>query len=122
MTIARRVAQVLLFLFFLSAGVVHGLLPLAQVAESAPWATEVPVALLRFIGASEMAGAIGLILPRFTRLAALGLTTIMLAATIFHVSRGESRMLPVTLVVGALAAWVAKTTSPDVISGRPAAP
>jgi uncharacterized membrane protein YphA (DoxX/SURF4 family) len=114
LTIARWIARILLAAFFAMAGVVHGFLPVEQVAKSAPWAADVPVALLRFIGVCEIAGAIGVLVPRLTRLAALGLLTIMLLAAIFHVSRGEPHMLPVNLGVAALAVFV--------ISGRPAAP
>ena len=111
LTIARWIARILLCLFFAMAGFVHGLLPVDQVVKSAPWAADVPVALLRFIGACELAGAVGLMLPRLTRLAALGLMTIMLLAAVFHVSRGESRMIPVNLSVAAVAGFVAKKTS-----------
>jgi len=111
LTIARWIARVLLCLFFLMAGIVHGLLPVDQVVKSAPWAADLPVALLRFIGACELAGAVGLMLPRLTRLAALGLMTIMLLAAIFHVSRGEPRMIPVNLSIAAVAGFVAKKTS-----------
>jgi uncharacterized membrane protein YphA (DoxX/SURF4 family) len=116
LTIAHWIARVLLCLFFAMAGFVHGLLPVDQVAKSAPWAADVPVALLRFIGACELAGAVGLLVPRLMRLAALGLMTIMVLAAIFHVSRGESRMIPVNLSVAAVAAFVAwKTTSGAVL-------
>src|SRR5262245_28365969 len=107
------IAQVLLVLFFGAAGVVHGLLPVEEVAKSAPWADDVPVALLRFIGISELAGAIGVLVPALTRikpfltpLAALGCLTLMILAAVFHLSRGETGMVPLNLSVALVAAFV----------------
>jgi putative oxidoreductase len=71
--------------------------------------------MVRFIGACELAGAVGLILPAATRirpmltpLAASGLVVVMLLAMAFHISRGEAaQALPINLTLGALAAFVA---------------
>ena len=88
--------------------------PIAELARQLAWTAAVPVALVRFIGASELAGAIGLLLPAATRikpvltpLAALGLVTVMVLAAGFHVTRGEFSVLPVNAVLGGLAAFVA---------------
>ncbi|MEX2154330.1 MAG: DoxX family protein [Gemmatimonadaceae bacterium] len=74
------IAQVLLFTLFAFAGTLTLFTPIAQLAQTVPWAADVPVALVRFIGFAELAGAIGLLLPSLTRikpaltpLAALGL-------------------------------------------------
>lgn len=62
----------------------------------------------QFIGAAEILAAVGLVLPGLTRilppivpLAALGLTIVMVSATIFHVSRNEipSAIAAVNLVL-----------------------
>ncbi len=45
--------------------------------------------------------------PRLTGLAGIGLATVMVLATIFHISRGEPEVIPVNLVLGSLAAFVA---------------
>jgi putative oxidoreductase len=78
------------------------------------WAGQMPLGMVRFIGISELLGAIGLILPAatgikpsLTPLAALGLLTIMILAMAFHVSRGEAEALPINIVLGGLAAFVA---------------
>jgi hypothetical protein len=78
------------------------------------WVNAVPVGLVRFIGASELAGALGLILPAATRikpsltpLAASGLIVVMVLAAAFHASRGELQALPINFVLGGLAAFVA---------------
>ena len=92
----------------------HGLLPIEEAAKSAPWADDLPVPLVRFIGFSELAGALGVVLPwltgirpRLTPLAALGLMTIMLLAVLFHLWRGEAAIIGMHLVVAAIAAFVA---------------
>ena len=69
---------------------------------------------MRFIGAAELAGALGLLLPSLTRiqprltvLAALGLIVVMVLASAFHLSRGEGAMLPMNLALAAVAAFIA---------------
>jgi putative oxidoreductase len=97
------------------AGIMKSTHPVdALVQNGIQWASQVPVPLVRFIGLSELLGAVGLILPAATKikpsltpLAALGILTIMILAMAFHVSRGEPQMLPVNMVLGGLAAFVA---------------
>jgi uncharacterized membrane protein YphA (DoxX/SURF4 family) len=67
--------------------------------------------LAMLIGISEVAGALGLILPAatgiapiLTTLAAVGLATIMLLALVFHLRRKEAASAPIVLFV--LAAFV----------------
>ena len=112
--IALWVAQVLLAVAFGMSGLMKLSTPIADLAAQMAWVGSVPAALVRFIGAAELAGAIGLILPALTRiqprltaLAAVGLIVVMVLASIVHVSRGEFGMLPVNVVLGALAAFVA---------------
>ena len=59
--------------------------------------------LVTFIGASEVAGSLGLVLPLgsqvlpvLTPFAAIGLVVIMVLATRFHLKRGE----PVSMTIG----------------------
>jgi hypothetical protein len=79
-----------------------------------PWVTGAMGPYVRLIGAVEVLGALGLILPaatriqpRLTPLAALGLLGVMLGAVATHVSRGEWPMLAVNGVLGGLAALIA---------------
>jgi putative oxidoreductase len=111
---ALWVAQVLLALAFGAAGAMKTTQPISDLASNLVWPGAVPPALVRFIGASELAGALGLVLPAATRvkplltpLAALGLVTVMLLAIAFHLSRGEVSALPLNLAFAALAAFVA---------------
>jgi putative oxidoreductase len=107
-------AQALLALAFTSAGVMKVTQPIEALAASMVWPGAVPEPLVRFIGVSELLGGLGLILPAATRikpiltpLAALGLVVVMVLAALFHLSRGELGALPINVVFGALAAFVA---------------
>lgn len=108
------IAQILLAAFFGLAGFMHATMsPAALAAGGVAWAENAPVMLIRFIGVSELAGVLGIILPALTRiqpgltpLAALGFIAIQALAMPLHVYRGEFGVLPVNLVVIALAAFV----------------
>ncbi len=114
LNVALWIAQVLLAAAFLMAGSMKLTQPIADLGVKMAWVYAVPAGLVRFIGASELLGGIGVILPALTRikpgltsLAAGGLVVVMLLAAAFHVSRGEISMMPPSLVLGALAAFVA---------------
>lgn len=105
--------QVLLALVFGMAGLFKSTQPIAELAKQMPWVANAP-GLVRFIGISELAGALGLLLPAITRIkpiltpvAAVGLVIVMVLATAFHISRGEIGEVPITLILGGLAAFVA---------------
>ncbi len=50
------------------------------------------------IGALELLGAIGLVVPRSSAYAAMGLIAVMLGAAVTHITHGEIMMLPMPLV------------------------
>ncbi len=107
-------AQVLIGLAFLMGGVLKATTPLAELALKMPWVTAIPGALTRFIGISEIAGGLGLILPALTRIkpvltafAGVGLAIIMVLAALLHVQRGELAALPINFVLGALSTFIA---------------
>ena len=109
------VAQGVLALVFAMAGLSKLTQPVAALAKSIPYVMTMPEALVRFIGVSELAGALGLILPSVTRIkpvltawAAVGLIAVMVLAVVFNVWHGEAQALPVNVVLGGLAAFVAK--------------
>ena len=108
------VAQGLLAAAFGVAGVTHATRPIAEMAKMAPWTGALPEGLVRFIGVVELAGALGLVLPALTRCrpaltawAAAGLAAVMALARVVHIARGEPQVLPVNLVLGGLAAFIA---------------
>lgn len=107
-------AQILLAVAFGLAGAMKATAPIATLAQQMVWPGDVPAWLVRFIGVSELAGALGLILPAVTRikpgltpLAALGLLAVMVLASAFHIARGEWQALPMNVLLGALAAFIA---------------
>jgi len=108
------IVQLLLAAVFLLVGYTHAAAPIAVAIQRAPWVADLPVALVRFIGAAEIAGALGLLLPAATRVrpmltpvAAVGLTTMMALAIPFHLMRGEASAVVLNLGLGSLAVLVA---------------
>src|SRR5437867_13305114 len=106
-------AQGLLFVLFGMAGILKTFTPIDELALKLPWAAAVPASLVRFIGLSELAGALGLVLPslfrvrpRLTPLAAAGLVTVMVLACGFHLSRLEFNAIGFNLMLGSLGAFV----------------
>jgi uncharacterized membrane protein YphA (DoxX/SURF4 family) len=113
MNIALWVAQVILAALFALAGTMKTFIPSSGVVKGLS-AAGLSQALVRFIGVSELAGALGLILPAatgvkpgLTNLAAAGLVTIMVLAAVFHISRKEFKSIPMIIVLGGLALFVA---------------
>jgi hypothetical protein len=114
MNVALWVVQILLAALFAGAGFTKLTTPLPDLATMLPYTADLPGALVRFIGASEVTGAIGLVLPALFRVlpfltawAAIGLNIVMWLATLFHLFRGEWRDALVTFVISNLAAFVA---------------
>jgi len=110
MTVALWIVQGLLAAVFLFTGGMKLVLPLEKLAGP----VALPGPFLRFIGASEVLGALGLILPGLLRvrpgltpLAALGLVVIMIGATVITLVVGEIVAALISAVVGLLAAFVA---------------
>jgi uncharacterized membrane protein YphA (DoxX/SURF4 family) len=67
-----------------------------------------------FIGASEVLAAVGLTLPGLTGVqpqlvtwAAVGIMIVMVSATVYHIARGEMSAAAITLVLLAIATFVA---------------
>jgi putative oxidoreductase len=112
--LALWAVQIVLGLMFVATGAMKVAQPIDKVIAMFVWPGAVAPALVRFIGLAEFLGGVGLIVPAATRIApwltplagaTLALVTIL--ATLFHLSRGEVGMLPVTVITGALMAFVA---------------
>ncbi len=109
------VAQILLALAFGMAGSAKLASPIAALAaQGMTFVTTMPEGLVRFIGLSEVAGALGMLLPALTRIkpvltawAGVGLSTVMVLAIGYHLSHGEAAHVAPPLVLLALAAFVA---------------
>lgn len=85
-----------------------------ELSQMLPWVTDVSSNLVRFIGVSELLGGLGLVLPsvlriqpRLTPLAAYGLALVQIMAAIFHISRGETPMIAMNLLLVAIALFIA---------------
>jgi hypothetical protein len=109
------IVQGLLALIFLGTGGAKLVLPMAPMPGPIPLS---PL-FLKFIGACEVLGAIGLILPGLvgirpglTPLAAAGLVVIMIGATVVTLALGMIALALIPFVVGLLAAYVAYARSP----------
>lgn len=108
--IALWVVQVALALAFGMIGVTKLTTSEADIIQqSGELVEKYGVGLIRFIGISEVLGALGLILPAalrilpvLTPLAALGLAIIMVLATALHASKGEPIVTQVIFLLLAL--------------------
>ncbi len=103
------IVQVLLAIVFLFAGGMKLVLPVGEMAKQ----VALPGSFLQFIGAAEVCGAIGLILPWLlyirpwlTPLAAAGLVVIMIGATAVTVRSEGPAMASLPFAVGLLSAFV----------------
>jgi len=111
--ISLWVAQGLLAAAFGMAGFMKISLPIEQLAKNGMgFVSEYAAGTVRFIGISELLGALGLILPAalrikpiLTPLAAIGVAIIMVLATVYHVTHNESAAS--TVVFFALAVFIA---------------
>src|SRR3954471_5622877 len=104
--------QILLAVLFLFAGGAKFAMTVEQMNAGAP--IPLPGLLLRFIGACEILGGIGLILPSLLRIrpeltpvAACGLVIIMIGATAITAIGGMITVALLPLVVGILCVFVA---------------
>ncbi len=106
-------AQVTLGGMFLMVGLMKMTTPIEVLVLKVPLAKDLPM-LVRFIGVSEFAGALGLLLPSLLRIkpmltsiAALGLVVVMILAGIFHLVRGEYPAIGFPIMFGLIAAFIA---------------
>jgi len=114
MAIVLWIIQGLLALAFLLTGFLKALTPLEGLKKYMAWVGDVPAGLVRVIGIVEMLGALGLLLPKLTKIdpqltiaAAIGLFLVMLRAAVFHISRKEYSYIGANIVLLLLAAFIA---------------
>jgi hypothetical protein len=113
MKVAVWIVSALLALAYLGSGFMKLVTPLDELAQKMAFVTYFG-SLTRAIGAAEVLGALGLLLPAATRIkpmltpiAASGLAVLMLGAVVTHVVLGEANHVAVPLVLAALSAFVA---------------
>ena len=114
MNTALWIVQILLALAFGLAGLMKLTQPKEKLAANMKWVEDFSPNIIRAIGAVEILGALGLILPALTgilpiltALAAVGLVLDMIGAAITHLRRGETPMIAANIVLLLLAAFVA---------------
>ena len=113
MNIALWIIQGLLAAMYGMAGMMKTF-QTSKAKEQLPWAKNRSDGFVRFVGASELFGALGLILPLLTGilawltpLAAIGLTLIQLLAIFTeHLPKKEYNVLPINLLLLALSLFV----------------
>jgi len=108
------VLQILLALAFLAAGLTKLTQPRQQLATTMGWVEDLSDPGMRSIGALELLGALGLLLPAVTGvatvlvpLAAVGLALLMAGAAATHRRRGELPLIGINAVLLVLALVVA---------------
>ena len=113
MNIVLWVVQGLLAAAYLMAGGMKLAQPIDSLGKQMGWVRDTPPSFVRFVGAAEVLGAVGLILPMLTGIlpwltvaAAVGLVIVQLGASALHLSRGEAARLPVNVVLLLLAVIV----------------
>lgn len=115
MNITLWIITVLLTLLFLAPGAMKIAQPKAKLAASGQgWVDDYSNGVVKRIGALEILGALGLILPALLHIAtvlvpmaASGLFRLMLGAAITHPRRHETPNVIINIVLGILAAGVA---------------
>lgn len=115
MNVFLWILQGLLAAAFLAAGVMKATQPKEKLAPNLPWVNDFPVAAVKLIGISQIAAALGLVLPGLTGiaviltpLAAVGLGLIMVLAAVYHIRKGEYSSIVVNaviLIIAAVIAW-----------------
>ena len=111
MNMVLWVLQALLALAFFAHGCLLLFPPASMVAQMN---ASLPRWFQLFIGVAEILAAVGLTLPGLTRIqpwlvsaAAAGLMIVMICATVFHLTRGEVTSAITTIVLLAMATYVA---------------
>ena len=114
MNMALWAVQVLLALVFGLSGGMKTFMTIEALSEMLTWINHVPGWVPRLAGISELLAMAGLLLPSITRvrpeltpLAASGLVIVMVLGGALHAAIGESGTVPLNVVLGGLAAFVA---------------
>jgi uncharacterized membrane protein YphA (DoxX/SURF4 family) len=114
MNVFLWILQGLLAAAFLFSGTLKATRPKDKLVDTFTFVNDFPAATVKFIGITQVAAALGLILPAatgiatfLTPLAAVGLGVVMVLAAIYHARKGEWASLPINAVILILAAIVA---------------
>lgn len=107
------IAQFTLAVGFIWASAMKLFQAAETLAEMWPWAAAHP-GLVKFTGILDLLAGIGLVLPSLLRIypqltiyAAYATIALMVAASIFHISRGEASQIGINIFFAALALFIA---------------
>jgi len=114
MKTAHWIAQGILAAACMTAGMVKMTRPREKLAETQGWVEDFSGGNVKAIGAVEVLGALGLILPGVTGiapilvpLAAAGLALEQIGAAVVHARRGESRNIFANVALAAIGLFIA---------------
>lgn len=114
MNIVLWILQGLLGAAFIAAGAMKAIQPKEKLPANMTWTQRYGAGTVKFIGVMELLGGLGLILPWatgiatvLTPIAAVGLLVVMLLAIVDHVRAKEYGVIPINLVLGAIALVIA---------------
>lgn len=106
------IAQAVLSLGFIWAGLMKLFQPADKLAAMWPWTIDNPQ-LVTLTGVLDLLAGVGLVLPalfgiqpRLTVFAAYGTIALMIAASVFHVSRGEASEIGVNIFFAMIAVFI----------------
>ena len=114
MNAALWAAQGILAIMFMMAGAMKLMKTKSELAEKMGWVEDFSQSTIRLIGAAEVMGAVGLILPALTEiapiltpLAASGLAVITMGAMVVHLRRREYPLALMGMMLAAMSVFVA---------------
>ena len=114
LNIALWTVQVILGVLFLTLGVLKTVWAVEQLAALMPWTAGVLLNFVRFVGITEILGAVGLLAPLILRinpvltpLGAAGLAVIMILSVPFHIYRGDGSQLGLNVLFLLMAVFIA---------------
>lgn len=114
MNVVLWILQGVLGAAFLFAGATKVLRPKDELAKQMAWVVNSSANAVKLLGAAEVLGGLGLVLPAWTGiaplltpLAAVGLMIVMVGAAVTHLRRNEYPMVIFTVVLFVLLAVVA---------------
>ncbi len=106
--------QAVLTLAFSIAGFLKIVMPKEKLGKTLPWAKDYSAGRVKFIGLSELLGAVGLVVPLLTGIvpvltpwAASALCLVMLLAMMHHLRRSEFKEILINAVLFVLLVVVA---------------
>ncbi|RRB06675.1 DoxX family protein [Larkinella rosea] len=112
--VALWIAQVLIAASFGWGAYLKLFLPITELSHMWPWTAQIPPELMKLTGVFDFLGAVGILLPSLLRIkpgltpiAAVAIIVQMIAASIFHISRGEAAGIAPNIVFALLAAFIA---------------